>query len=264
MPIDIKNIPPEGYSQRELSDAVNQLARFGSMGANVYGGDADPKSFVVPAGHFETTGPFRVNDVRVKPGSLIVLDPTNLASIVATVGVTTIGDGFFEVNDPPPELMFAGGSIVQDTGILVGGLSGGVVLPFDTVSFEENITIEVDPVNRITSKIIGILQLSITVSGAYAVGRDYQFGFTKFNISDVDQGTFILNTSTSQQNDTISVSGLILDPDVLVGDYYIPLGSADGANTTFTYDLNMTIQTVSPTRGVIVTGEVSYNYAVIQ
>ncbi len=264
MPIDVKNLPPDGYSERENSDAINQIIQFGGMGANVYGGDGSGQSFTVPAGHFETTGPFRVNDPRVKPGSFVGIDPTNIAGIIATVGVTTVGDGFFEVNDPPPELMFAAGSIAQDTGVILGGLSGGVVLPFDTVPFAENITIAVDPVNRITSNIIGILQLSITVSGLYAVGRDYEFGFTKFNISDVNQGTLVLNTSTSNQNDTISVSGIVLDPNVLVGDYYVPLGAADGANTTFTYDLAMTVQTISPTRGVIVTEEVTYNYVVIQ
>ena len=49
-----------------------------------------------------------------------------------------------------------------------------------------------------------------------------------------------------------------------VGDYYVPLGQADGANVAFTYDLTMTFQTISPARGVIVTEEVTYNYVIIQ
>ncbi len=264
MPIDVKNLPHDGYSERENSDAINQIIQLGGMGANVYGGDGSGQTFTVPAGHFETTGPFRVNDPRVKPGSFVGIDPINIAGIIATVGVTTVGDGFFEVNDPPPELMFAAGSLAQNTGVIAGGLFGGVVIPFDTLLFEENLTIAVNPANRITSKIIGIMQISLTISGIYAQGRDYQFGITKFDIGDNNLGTFLLHTSTSNQNDTISVSGLLLDANSNVGDYYIPLGSASGANITFTYDLTMTFQTISPARGVIVTEEVTYNYVIIQ
>ena len=263
MPIRIKSISSVGYTQRELSDAVNQLGQFGSEGTNVYGGDKSGQSFVVPAGHFESTGAFRVNDANIKVGSFIIIDPTNTAAIIATVGVVTVGDGFFEVNDPPPELMFAVGSISQNNGILAGGLSGGVVLPFDTKSIEENITIDLAG-NRITSKIDGILQISMTISGLYATNRDYEFGFTKFNIGDVNQGTFTLQTSTANQNDIVSVGGIILDGVVAVGDYYIPLGLASGVNVTFTYDMSMGFSTISPARGVIVTDEVTYDYVVIQ
>ena len=256
MPLGVKNLPHEGYSERESSDAINQIIQFGSSGSDVFSGN----SFSVPANHFRDVGPFRVNDPRVKATSDIILAPEDISSELASVFVSLISDGFFEVNDPPPELLFAVGSVAQDTGVLLGGLSGGVVLPFDTKDLEENITIAVDPANRITSKVTGILQISITVSGVYASGRDYSFGITKFDVNDTNLGTFVLNTSTSQQNDTISVSGLLLDGNVNVGDYYIPLGSADGANTTFTYDMVMTFQTISPIRGVVILGQVGYRY----
>ncbi len=267
MPVRIKSLSSVGYTEREISDAVNQLGQFGSEGTNVLGGDdgfGNPsKSFTVPANHFESTGAFRINDSDVKAGSLVIIDATNTAAIIATVGVSTVGDGFFEVNDPPPELMFAVTQVQQVDGVIPGGLSGGVVLPFDVIGIQENFDVSI-PLDRITSKIIGIIQLNISISGLYATGRDYEFGITKFNISDVLQGTFTLKTSTSNQNDTVSVGGSIIDPDALVGDYYVPLGSATGANTQFDYDMTLTAQTITPVRGVIVNQEVTYNYAVIQ
>ena len=260
MPLNLKNLPHEGYSERENSDAVNQIIQFAG---NVFGGTRNVQSFTVPANHFETVGAFRVNDPNVKAGSFIILDGTNAAAITASVGVTLTGDGFFEVNDPPPELMFAAAQVIQGDGSLPGGISGPTLLPFDTIFINENWNIDL-VLNRITSIVFGTIEMAFSVSGIYATGRTYEFGVRVFDQFNVLKSTISVFTSTGNQNDVVTVSAAVLTDTVIASDYIEMFGDASGAAVPFNYDLALSLKTISPVRGQIVTNEVIFDYAIIQ
>ena len=95
MPLNLKNLPHEGYSERENSDAINQIIQFAGGPASVFSG----AQFTVPINHFVDVGPFRVNDVNVVSNSLIFLSPIDATSTFADVFVSLVGSGFFELND---------------------------------------------------------------------------------------------------------------------------------------------------------------------
>ena len=254
MPLNLKNLPHEGYSERENSDAVNQIIQFAGSGADVFAGT----QFIIPADHFENVGTFRVNDPRVTVNSQIFLTPVDAVSTLAAVFISTIGDGFFDIDDAPPDLQFAATQVIQENGS-INTLVNGVVLPFDTTTFNDNFTIDL-VLNRVISKIIGLIFGTITISGQYAIGEDYEFGVEVFDINDVSKGVVTIKASTSNQNDVISVAGSFIVSNVIVGDYYVPFGLATGPANTFLYDMALTFQTMSPSRGVIITQELKYRY----
>ena len=95
MPLNLKNLPHEGYSERENSDAVNQIIQFSSSGGDVFIG----AEFIVPANHFVDVGPFQIIDDRITVNSQIILTPFDAVSTFAAVFISLIIDGLFEIND---------------------------------------------------------------------------------------------------------------------------------------------------------------------
>jgi len=97
MPLNLKNLPHEGYSSRENSDAINQIIQFAGGPASIFVG----AEFTVPANHFRDFGTFQVDDVNVISSSLIFLSPLDGTSALAAVFVILVDDGFFQLDDDP-------------------------------------------------------------------------------------------------------------------------------------------------------------------
>ena len=219
--------------------------------------------FAIPAGTIDQAGEtFRVFDVRVSQQKYLSLAALNAAAELADVFITEIGNGFFDVTSLPVELLFAQVQVSQIAGSM-GSLIGAPIIPFNTVDLNNNFTVDLAN-NRIISNIVGVIQVSFSISGNYQTGTIYEFGIRKFdNITDQNLlQTFSVATSTSNQNSLVAISANIL-LDEVPGNYIELFGDSNTVGSFTPYEIRLNGVTTSPNRGTPVLDELQYRCLVI-
>jgi len=88
MPLNLKNLPHEGYSDRENSDAINQIIQFAV--------EKIDNSFTATAAAL-AAGAVTILDVKIKSNSKIILQSTNADAVVAAVYISDISEGSFDI-----------------------------------------------------------------------------------------------------------------------------------------------------------------------
>ena len=196
----------------------------------------------IPAGGFDT-GTFRVNDPRISAQKWVEFMPLDINSLFITddIFISQFGNGFFDLSIFPQELQRA---YMQVTAFDAVGpsLIADAKIPFDNVSLAVNFS--VDNVNdEVTVLTAGVIDIGFTLSGAYAVGTDFTFGVRVIGGPNAGND-FTVQTSTSNQNDVVSVAGSIL-AGLDDGDVLIFFGGASSSANLDPYDLVWSMQTLA-------------------
>lgn len=239
--VSYNQLPAEGPKEaRDVSRIVNQAMQ-GNQNCVV--------DINIPAGGLDT-GTFTYKDPRISAQKYIDLIPVDAAGLLLddSLFIAGLAAGEMTLGTFPQELQQA---YVQVGAEAATGpsLITPARIPFDVVDFEANFT--ADNVNDlITSLVTGLVEVNFSLSGAYATGTTYEFGVNIVSGPNVG-ASFSVFTSTSNQNDVISVTGSVL-AELAVDDVMEFFGSASKAGTLDPYNLNWSIKTVSGSRGFIV------------
>ena len=192
--------------------------------------------------------PFVLNDVRLSSQSYVDLMPLNAAAALSEV-FWAPGNGILTIDEP--ELADRNAicqvSAIDDVG---PDLLGGAKIPFETIDLDVNWTID-EANDRITAIVEdATIKATFTYSGTYASGTDFDFGIAKFSSGGTLLGSFTVGTSTSNQNDVISVSGSTLF-DITAGEYVEPYGVSETSATFSPYDMTLILERLAGVPGSV-------------
>ena len=224
--ISYDQLPPEGAKfPRDISRVLNQVMQ---------GQQNNVLDVLIPAGGLDS-GTFTVFDSRVSNQKWVQFMPLDVDTllVINDMFVSGLRNGEFDISVVPIILQRA---LTQVTATAAAGpdLLGGAKIPFDTVNFDQNFFVDTGN-DQITVLTNTTLRTNFTLSGTYNKGTEFTFGVRV--VSGPNTGSdFTVQTSTSNQNDVVSVSGSVVGG-LNAGDVLEFFGIADKSNNLDPFSL---------------------------